>query len=200
MFDNMLALNEAMVALHSVSGQIPERGRPRNLWPRGAYETRDGYIALNVPDNIIWSRLCKAMGREDLIEDARANSGTARSANAEALQPILEGWLAGLGRDQAVDTLNAVGVPCGPVYTAVDVFADEHVAARGMIMPIEDPEFGGFAFARTTPHLSAAPELPKAPAPNLGQHTREVLEDLLGYAPAEVDRLAAAGAVETDEA
>jgi formyl-CoA transferase len=62
MFDNMLALNEAMVALHSVSGQVPERGRPRNLWPRGAYETRDGYIALNVPDNIIWSRLCKAMG------------------------------------------------------------------------------------------------------------------------------------------
>jgi formyl-CoA transferase len=82
----------------------------------------------------------------------------------------------------------------------VDVFADKHVEARGMIMPIEDPEFGGFAFARTPPHLSSAPELPANPAPNLGQHTREVLENLLGYAPQDVDRLAAAGAVQTDEA
>jgi formyl-CoA transferase len=166
MFDNMLALNESMVALYSVAGQIPERGKPRNLWPRGAYEAKDGYIALNVPDNIIWSRLCKAMGRDDLIEDERAATGTARAANIETLQPIIEGWLGALTREQAVDTLNAIGVPCGPVYTAEDVFNDPQVKARGMIMPVEDPEFGSFGFVRSPPHLSAPPELPANPAPS----------------------------------
>ncbi len=199
MLDNMLALNEGMVALYSVSGQVSERGKPRNLWPRGAYETKDGYVALSVPDNIIWSRLCKAMGRDELIADDRAATGTARSANVDTLQPVIEGWLGTLTREQAVETLNAKGVPCGPVYTAEDVFDDPHVKARGMIMPIEDPEFGTFGFARSAPHLSSAPELPANAAPNLGQHTREILHDLLGYDSRDVDRLAADGVVQTDE-
>ncbi len=199
MLDNMLALNESMVALYSVSGQIPERGKPRNLWPRGAYETKDGYVALNVPDNIIWSRLCKAMGRDDLIDDDRAATGTARSANVDTLQPIIEGWLGTLAREEAVETLNSKGVPCGPIYTAEEVFDDPQVKARGMIMPIEDPEFGIFGFARSVPHLSSAPEPPAIAAPNLGQHTREILHNLLGYDSTDVDRLAADGIVQTDE-
>ena len=198
MFDNMLSLNESMVVLHSVAGQSPHRGRMQNFYPRGAYATRDGYIALNVPDNIIWGRLCRAMGREDLIEDGRSNTGTARAANSAFLEPIIEGWLASLSRQQAVDTLNGVGVPTGPVNTAEDVFADPHVKARGMLMEIDDPEVGAFRFARTPPHMSAAPTPPAEPAPNLGQHTREILEDLLGYAPGEVDDLAAEGVVQTD--
>ncbi len=199
MFDNMLALNESMIALYSVAGQVPERGKPRNLWPRGAYQAKDGYIAINIPDNIIWARLCAAMGRDDLAADERANSGTARAANVAFLQPVIEGWLGTLSRDEAVETLNGQGVPCGPIYNAEDVFADPQVAARGMIMPIEDPEVGSFGFARSVPHMSAAPELPANPAPNLGQHTREVLEGLLGYASEDVDRLVSAGVVETGE-
>ncbi len=199
MFDNMLALNESMIALYSVAGQSPERGKPRNLWPRGAYQTKDGYIAINIPDNILWARLCAAMGRDDLAADERAKSGTARSANIEFLQPIIEGWLGTMTRDEAVETLNGQGIPCGPIYNAEDVFADPHVKARGMIMPIEDPEVGSFGFARSVPHMSAAPELPANPAPNLGQHSREILEGLLGYDAGEVDRLVADGVVETGE-
>ena len=63
MFDSMLSLNESMIALFSVAGQSPQRGKLRNVWPRGAFRAKDGYIALNIPDNIQWKRLCKAMGR-----------------------------------------------------------------------------------------------------------------------------------------
>ena len=181
MFDNMLSLNESMVTLFSTAGQSPERGVPKNLFPRGAFKTKDGYIALNVPDDRIWGRLCEAMGRADLIEDARSKGGTERAANAEFLQPIIEDWLAGLTRDEAVDTLNETGVPTGPVYTAEDVFNDPQVKARGMLMPVDDPEVGEYAFTRSPIHLSAAPELPKNAAPKLGQDTDWVLREVLGY-------------------
>ena len=189
MFDNMLSLNEAMVPLHSIAGQSPMRGTPQNLFPRGAFECRDGYIALNVPDNIIWKRLCEAMDREDLIEDKRAKGGTERAANADFLQPLIEQWLATLTRDEAVDTLNTIGVPTGPVNTAEDIFSDEHVQARGLLMDIDDTEVGTYQFARSPIYLSEAPELPKEAPPALGQHTREVLEDL-GYNEKQIDELA----------
>jgi formyl-CoA transferase len=82
------------------------------------------------------------------------------------------------------------------VNTAEDVFADPHVAARGMLMEVDDPAVGAFRFARTTPHLSAAPELPAQPAPGLGQHSRAVLEELLDYSSDEVDALAAGGVIQ----
>ncbi len=196
MYDNMLSLNESMVALHSVAGQSPHRGRPRNAYPRGAFEARDGWVALNVPDDRIWSRLCETMGRADLIEDPRSNNGTVRSENRAFLDPIIERWLAALTRDEAVERLNTAGVPAGAVHTAEDIFACPQVAARGMLMPVHDPQIGDFTFARTPPHLSAAPELPAEPAPGLGQHTREILESLLGYSSREVDDLAKKGAVQ----
>jgi len=181
MFDNMLSLNESMVTLFSTAGQSPERGVPKNLFPRGSFKTKDGYIALNVPDNRIWARLCEAMGRVDLIEDERSKGGTERADHAEFLQPIIEDWLAGLTRDEAVDTLNETGVPTGPVYTAEDIFEDPQVKARGMLMPVNDPEVGEYAFTRSPIHLSDAPELPKNAAPKLGQDTDWVLRDVLGY-------------------
>ena len=72
-----------------------------------------------------------------------------------------------------------------------------HVKARGMIMPVTDPAFGTFGFARTPPHMSSNPELPSNPAPALGQHTRPILQDLLGYDSKDVDALAADGVVQT---
>jgi len=192
MLDNMLALSEQALAVYSVSGQVTGRGRLRNVWPRGAFQTQDGYIALNVPDNIIWSRLCEAIGRPDLIEDERGKTGPARSENAGFLRPVIEDWLAAKTRSEAVDALNAAGVPTGPVYSSEDIFADPHVEARGMLMEID-----GYKFARSVPHLSSNPVLPAETAPLLGQHTRPILQELLGYTAAEVDALAAENVVQT---
>ena len=195
MYDNMLSLNESMVALHSVAGQSPHRGRPRNAYPRGAYRTRDGFVAVNVPDERIWRRCCDAMGRHDLVDDERTRSGTARAANRAFVDEVVGGWFAGLSRAEAVERLNGAGVPTGPVHTAEDVFACPQVAARGMLTTIEDPAVGAYQFARTPPHLSTAPVLPARPAPRLGEHTRAVLQDLLGYSAAEVESMMADGVV-----
>jgi CoA:oxalate CoA-transferase len=195
MLDNMLALNERMVTLYSVTGQAPKRGRLEHLWPRGAFQCRDGYVALNVPDDIVWQRLAGAVGRPDLADDPRSATGTSRAANANLLQPIIEAWMVDKTRAEVVDALNAAGVPTGPIYSAKDVFNDDHFRQRRMVVEVDDPEVGPSLFARTTPHLSAAPEIPTAPAPNLGQHTRPILQELLGYESEQVDELIEAGVV-----
>jgi CoA:oxalate CoA-transferase len=195
LLDNMLALNERMVALYSVSGRAPERGKLEHLWPRGAFKCSDGYVALNVPDDGIWARLATTLGRPDLIDDPRSADGGSRAANADFLQPILEEWMADKTRTDVVDAFNAAGMPTGPVYTAQDVFADDHFRVRGMLAEVDDPEVGPYTFARSVPHLSTAPEIPLRAAPALGAHTREVLEGLLGYSPSEVDALEGAGVV-----
>ena len=199
LLDNMLALNERMVALFSVSGRAPQRGRLEHLWPRGAFKCSDGYVALNVPDDGIWARLATTVGRPDLVTDPRSADGSSRAANASFLQPILEEWMAKKSRAEVVDALNAAGMPTGPVYTAEDVFSDDHFRVRGMLAEVDDPEVGAFTFARSVPHLSAAPEIPLHAAPALGAHTREVLEGLLGYSAEEVERLREAGVVEVSD-
>jgi len=189
MLDNMLALNERMVMLYSITGEEPQRGQLRHLYPRAAFKCSDGYLALNVPTDLIWQRLCQVMGREDLIDDPRSADGTSRAANAEFLDPIINGWLAGMTRAEAEEALNSQGVPVGPVYTAADVFADPQVEARKMLVTVDDPEVGKYRFARTTPMLSSAPEIEATPAPKLGQHTRQILNELLGYELAQIDQL-----------
>lgn len=196
MFDNMIALNEAQMALYSIAGQVNSRGRPKNVWPRDAYECKDGWIAVNVPDNIIWGRMAETIGHAELKDDPRANTGPARCQNVEYLQPLLAAWFATQTRDTAANALNGAGVPCGPVYDTADIFADPQVQARGVLVDIDDPAVGPYKFARTPPHLSAAPDIPVRPAPALGQHTREILEGLLGYSPADVDGFVAAGTVQ----
>lgn len=196
MLDNMLALNERMVVLYSYTGESPERGRMKHIYPRGAFRCKDGYLALNVPDDIQWRRLCKAMGREDLQTDARTVDGTARGTHADFILPIIENWLTDKTRAQAVALLEAEGVPSGPVYTAEDIFNEPHIAAREMLVTVDDSIAGPRKYARSPLHLSAAPEIPTNPAPQLGEHTRFILQDLLGYEVSEVERFIQQGVVE----
>lgn len=196
MLDNMLALNERMMVLYSFTGESPERGRLKHLYPRGAFRCKDGYLALNIPDDIQWGRLCEAMEREDLKDDSRTVDGTSRATHANYIQPLIETWLADKTRAQAVALLEAHGVPSGPVYTAEDVFNDPHIAARHMLVTIDDPVAGPRKFARSPIHLSSAPEIPCEPAPQLGEHTRTILQEVLGYDEAKIERLRDEGVVE----
>jgi formyl-CoA transferase len=197
MLDNILAFNERMVTLYSFTGESPERGRLKHLYPRGAFRCQDGYLAINIPDDLQWGRLCEAMGRADLKDDPRTVNGTARATNADFVRPIIEDWLAGKTRAQAVALLGEQGVPSGPVYTAEDIFNDQHVAARNMLVTVDDPVAGPRKYARSPLHLSSAPEIPAVPAPQLGEHTYPILRDVLGYDEAEIEQLLDQGVIET---
>lgn len=189
MLDNMISLNERMVMLYSITGLEPKRGRLKHLFPRGAFPCKDGYIALNIPDDLVWARLCRVLEREDLIQDEKSKTGTARASNSDKLTPIIENWMKEQTREKAENILNKNGVPVGPVYTARDVFESKQVQARKSLVDIDDPKVGLHQFARTPIHLSAAPEIPARPAPELGQDTEEILSTLLGYAEEKINEL-----------
>lgn len=189
MLDAMISLNERMVMLYTITGEEPHRGRLKHLYPRGAFKCKNGYLAMNVPDDLVWSRLCKSMEREDLIDDVKSNTGTARAANGDFLGPIIEEWLSKKTRDEAEKILNKNGVPVGSVYTAKDIFESEQVKARRSLIDIEDPDVGTYQFARGPVMLSNAPEIETNPAPDLGQHTHEILSSILGYSDEQINEL-----------
>ena len=196
MLDNMLSLNERMAMLYSITGNEPHRGRLTHLYPRGAFKCKDGYLAMNVPDDMVWARLCTTMGRDDLINDERSNNGTTRASNAEFLAPIIEEWLSPKTRSEAETILNQNGVPVGSVYTAKDVFESEQVKSRKALVNIDDPDVGTYQFARGPVMLSGSPEIETNPAPDLGQHSYEVLSEILRYSDDKIDKLAESGTIE----
>ena len=189
MLDAMISLNERMVMLYTMTGEEPHRGRLKHLYPRAAFKCKDGYIAMNVPDDRVWARLCDIIGRPDLVEDDRSKTGTARCANTEFLNPIIESWLLEKTRSEAETILNNNGVPVGPVNTAKDIFKSDQVKARKAIVDIDDPEVGTYQFARGPVMLSGSPEIDTNPAPDLGQHTREVLTEVLRYSDNQIEKL-----------
>jgi formyl-CoA transferase len=151
---------------------------------------------LNIPDDIQWRRLCEAMGRRDLVDDPRTKDGSVRGDHADLIRSIIEAWLLDKTRAEAVQLLEEHGVPSGPVYTAEDIVKDPHIAARQMLVTVDDPVAGPRSYARSPLHFSAAPEIPTAPAPQLGEHTLSILRDLLAYDEAQVRQLHGQGVVE----
>jgi len=144
---------------------------------------------------MVWARLCTTMGRDDLINDERSNNGTTRASNAEFLAPIIEEWLSPKTRSEAENLLNENGVPVGSVYTAKDVFESEQVKSRKALVNIDDPDVGTYQFARGPVMLSDSPEIETNPAPGLGQHTMNILSEILQYSDEKIDKLAESGTI-----
>jgi len=94
--------------------------------------------------------------------------------------------------------LNKNGVPVGSVYTAKDIFSSEQVSKRKSLVDIDDPEVGSYKFARGPVMLSGSPEVETNPAPNLGQHTIEILKDVLNYSDNQITQLEKTRIIQTD--
>jgi len=194
MYDSALAMNERAIATYSMTGEVPARGPDRLVGPRGAYMARDGYVALNIPTDDFWKRLATVMGRPDLVDDPRTKDGPARGKNEAFTREVIENWMKSKSKTEVVQALLGAGVPAGPVQTAEEIFRCPHVAARRMLVEVDDPDLGPKKFARTPTRLSAVAEVEGRAVPGLGQHTEEVL-GRIGYSPEQVAELRSRGVV-----
>ena len=191
-----LALLPDPVALYLDSGVRPGRegNRNPNMTPAEAFRARDGYLTVVLMNPDQWERFCRVLGDEALRLDPRFGTNAGRLANHAELKARIEAALAGGSTAEWVERFAGAAIAAGPIYEFDQVFEDPQVRHLGLVTEVEQPGWGkvrmlGFPFG-SSPASAAI----RRPAPRLGEHTAELLEEL-GWARREIERLAAAGAV-----
>jgi CoA:oxalate CoA-transferase len=198
LLDAQVALLENAFARYFATGEVPgPQGTSHPLiTPFQAFATADGSLVIAASSQAHWRALCRVLGREDLLDDARFAERADRTRHRAELVPILAGLLATRPTAEWVERLVAAGVPCGPVNTIDRAAADPHLASREMFVHLETPGLGS---ARTLNsalhHLERTPAAPAGPAPRLGEHTDAVLQEQLGLDAAVLASLRAEGAI-----
>jgi CoA:oxalate CoA-transferase len=146
--------------------------------PYGLFPTRDGQLALAPADDAFFRRLADALAMPDLKTDPLYATQTARVSNRTRINAIIGGRLATQSTAHWVATLNAAGVPCGPVHAVPDVFADPQIRSQEMMLEVEQPGHGLVRLLGFPMKLSDTPCRVRRPAPELGEHSDEILEAL----------------------
>ena len=191
MLDCQVAILENAMVRYFSTGDIPRplgRRHPA-ITPFEVFESADGYVVIAIGNNELWRKFCEHVGHPELIDDERFHTNALRTENHESLFPILAEIMCRRTTDAWVEALEAIGVPCGPVNTVDKVANDPQVLAREMIAEVEHDTTGTVQIPGMPIKLSETPGQIDAPAPNLGEHTSEVLTDLLGLGAEEVKQL-----------
>jgi crotonobetainyl-CoA:carnitine CoA-transferase CaiB-like acyl-CoA transferase len=187
--------NQAMNYL--VTGVAPQRlgNAHPNIVPYQVFAASDGHIIVAVGNENQYARLCEVIGRPDLASDEHFATNAARVNNRDELIAALGGIFLMRTMRQWLDALERAGVPCGPINTIADVFADPQVQARGMRLDLPHPALGSVPSVANPIRYSATPISYRSAPPMLGADTDEILRDILGIAPAEIARMRKAGIV-----
>ena len=141
-----------------------------------------------------WERLLKIIGRADLIGDERFQTAAGRAQHLDETNALIEAWTRTKMKQEAMEILASAGIPAGAVLDTVEVLNDPHLRERGMIVEVDHPTLGRFPMPASPLQLADSP-VEVRPAPLLGEHTDEVLQELLGLNALAVADLRARGVV-----
>ena len=166
-----------------------------NIVPYQVFPCRDGRIVLAVGNDGQFAKLCEIAGREELSKDERFATNAGRVRNRDILIPILEEILRQRDVQEWVEALDPVGVPCGPINNMAQVFENPQVRHRGMLLEMPHPLSGRVPQVASPFRFSETPVRYHSPPPTLGQHTREILHELLGMDDREIAGLSERGIV-----
>ncbi|MGI6327581.1 MAG: CaiB/BaiF CoA transferase family protein [Dethiobacteria bacterium] len=195
MYDCALHLNERRVNIYDVLGVKTNKMTNIGSAPYGPYKAKDGYIAISGGQPPVWPRFCKAVGREDLLEDVTLKSTQDRAKNYPRLRKIVEEWLKDKTREEALEIFYKFEVPAAPVHDEIDLFNCPHVKARKMIREYESDYSGRRRVVGNPIKLSLMTEKEPVPPPDVGEQTREVLRDMLNIPLPEIEQLKNEGIV-----
>jgi crotonobetainyl-CoA:carnitine CoA-transferase CaiB-like acyl-CoA transferase len=165
------------------------------LLPYQTFHTKTRDLALAVASEKLWKTFCPAIGCPELLDDPRYRNNGERNLNRDSLIPRLQQVFLTRSYEEWEKVLVEHGVPVGAINNLAEVAEHPQVKARGSIVEVDHPRAGRLRAVGVPARLSATPGSVRTPAPLLGQHTDEVLRDLLGLSESEIAALRGAGAV-----
>jgi crotonobetainyl-CoA:carnitine CoA-transferase CaiB-like acyl-CoA transferase len=172
-----------------------EGNRLANSAPLDNYPTADGkYVCIVAGSDANFSRLCKAMDRPDLVDDPKYGKLADRARHGDEINGVVADWTRTLPANEIEQRCVAHDVPVATAYSAVDIFADPHFAARGDLVTVDDPVAGPMRQQAPFPRVAGEPPTVPTGAPRLGEHTRDVLRSI-GIDDAELADLAGKGVI-----
>jgi crotonobetainyl-CoA:carnitine CoA-transferase CaiB-like acyl-CoA transferase len=188
LLDTQVAMLANLGANYLVSGKVPGRAgnAHQNIVPYQVFEVAAAspdaakdYLILAVGNDSQYAKFCEVAGRPDLAVDARFAKNQDRVRNREQLVPVLEAIMKSRGKADWLAALEAAKVPCGAINNLSEVFDDPQVNERGMVSAWQHPVQPELRLVSSPMKLSATPVRNELPPPLLGQHTEEVLRELL---------------------
>ncbi|HMM51474.1 MAG TPA: CaiB/BaiF CoA-transferase family protein [Burkholderiaceae bacterium] len=183
LLDVQVAMLANMNTNFLVSGQPPKRwgNAHPNIVPYQAFRAADQWIVVAVGNDEQYRRFCELAGRSELHRDERFARNSDRVRNRETLVPLIAELIAQHPAAWWLEALERAGVPCGPINDLRQVFDNEQVRARGLRIEIEREDAGAVPLVGSPLKMSATPPSYRLPPPRLGEHTEQVLRELLGY-------------------
>lgn len=189
LLDTQVAMLANLGANYLVSGKVPGRAgnAHQNIVPYQVFEVApaaDGskdHVIIAVGNDGQFAKYCQVAGRPDIASDPRFAKNQDRVRNRAVLVPLLEGIMKQRPKQQWLSALEAAKVPCGAINNIAEVFADPHVRERNMVHRWDHPLAGPLDLVASPLKLGATPVRTDTPPPLLGQHTAQVLTEVLGW-------------------
>ncbi len=190
MLDCQITVQESAFARYLNTGNVPHALGSRHpiFAPFQAFETKDGYVAVAIKGGVSdqWPLFCALIGRVDIIDDERFADGWMRAQNYEKLSPIMAPVFRSRNTDEWIREFEGAGIACSRVNSIAQAANEPQVRARHMIVKVEQPGAGTFEVANTPFKFSRTRGKAGGHAPELGEHTEELLATLLGLSEGQI--------------
>jgi len=189
-YETLLTLLGPQVVNYDQLGLVQQRSGSRLPFtaPRNTYQTRDGkWVSIGGSAQSIFERICEALGIPEVVKDPRFKDNRERIKNAAALDEVLQKAIINFDQVDLLERLVKFDAAISPVNDIAQIFADPHIQARENIVPVEDEELGSLRMQDVVGKFSRTPGEIRSAGPRLGQHNREILVDMLGFSPDELE-------------
>jgi len=183
LLDSQIAWLANVGSNYLISGEAPLRygNAHPNIVPYQTFKASDGYFALAVGNDGQWRQFCEKVGKTEWADDARFQTNACRVENRTELIPLLEHLFKQAEISHWLGLLETIGVPCGPINSIDQVLNDPQVQARQMVIEVPHPSAGSVRLVASPLKIPTAPPVVRLPPPMLGEHTAEILREILGF-------------------